>query len=141
MGQQAEAVGADPLRPAPESKPADEGLSARQRLRRSGLFAETYAQERCYRGRYMVLWLRQGEGAALRLGVVTSRKVGEAVVRVRARRMLREAFRRNRRRLTGAVDVVLVARASLLTATPAELAGELLRLAERAGLLRPANTG
>jgi len=86
----------------------------------------------------MVLWLRQGEGATLRLGVVASRKVGGAVARARARRLLREAFRRNRRRLRGAADVVLVARAGLLTAAPAAITGELLQLAGRAGLLPPA---
>lgn len=48
-----------------------------------------------------------------RLGVITSRRVGEAVVRSRARRHLREAFRLNQPQLAQAADVVLVARPSI----------------------------
>jgi ribonuclease P protein component len=112
----------------------DEGLSAARRLRATGLFAEAYDQNRCQRGRHMLLWLRSGPGAALRLGVVTSRKVGDAVARVRARRRMREVFRRHRASLQGEVDVVLIARASLPAAPWAEVVQDFLKLAERAGL-------
>ena len=112
-----------------------EGLPAARRLRATGLFAETYDQNRCQRGRYMLLWLRSGPDAALRLGVVTSRKVGDAVARVKARRRMREIFRRRRPQLQGAFDVVLIARASLPDAPWDELVKDFLKLAERAGLM------
>ncbi len=82
----------------------------------------------------MLLWLRSGPGAALRLGVVTSRKVGDAVARNRARRRMREVFRRQRAGLRGEVDVVLIARASLPAAPWNEVVQDFLKLAERAGL-------
>lgn len=117
-----------------------EGLPAVRRLRATGLFAEAYEQNRCQRGRYMLLWLRSGPDAALRLGVVTSRKVGDAVTRVKARRRMREIFRRRRSQLRGAFDVVLIARASLPEAPWDEVVKDFLKLAERAGLL-PGGTG
>ncbi len=83
----------------------------------------------------MVLWLRSGDDAALRLGVVSSRKVGGAVQRTRARRLLRDVFRRNRHRLTGPVDVVLVARAAILRAPPAAREADFLSLARAAGIM------
>ena len=83
----------------------------------------------------MVLWLRTGDGAALRLGVVASRKVGGAVKRARAKRLLREAYRRNRFRFQGSYDVVLVARADLFRAPWDDIVQELLTLAGQAGLL------
>ena len=113
----------------------DEGLPAARRLRATGLFAEAYDQNRCQRGRYMLLWLRRGPDAALRLGVVTSRKVGDAVARVKARRRMRELFRRRRSQMHGAFDVVLIARASLPDAPWAELVQDFQKLAARAGLL------
>ena len=120
--------------PARKEQP-DEGLPAARRLRTTGLFAEAYDQNRCQRGRHMLLWLRRGPDAALRLGVVTSRKVGDAVARVRARRRLREVFRRHRAQLRGAFDVVLIARASLPGAPWDEVVNDFMKLAERAGLL------
>ena len=69
------------------------------------------------------------------MGVVASRKVGEAVARARAKRRLREAFRRNRYRLSGPCDVILVSRRSILSARWEEIETELLALARQAGLL------
>ena len=45
-------------------------------------------------------------GQSSRLGVVTSRKIGGAVARSRARRLLRESFRLHQRELAQAVDLV-----------------------------------
>lgn len=113
-----------------------EALPRRGRLCAPALFQDTYAQGRKYVGRAMVLWVRSGEGAALRLGVVSSRRVGPAVDRVRARRRLREAYRRHRNLFEGAFDVVLVARGPAISAPWDELVSELLRLARRAGLVK-----
>jgi len=83
----------------------------------------------------MVLWLSKAPDASLRLGVVSSRVIGKAVQRNRARRRLREAWRLNRFRFRGDVDVVLVARRSILTAKWEDVTGDLIWLAKRAGIL------
>ncbi len=114
----------------------DQGLGRHQRLTQPRLFEETYAQRNKHVGRFMVLWLRSGEGAALRLGVVTSRKVGHAVIRTRARRRIREVYRRNRHQFSGAYDVVIVARASLPGAAWEDVTKDFLDLVTRAGLLK-----
>ncbi len=112
-------------------------LSKKQRLTKASLFREAFAQKRSFVGRLMVLWLREGEGAALRLGVVTSKKVSKrAVDRNLGRRRLREAFRTNRDQFQGDVDVVIIARRNILKATQAEVESELLYLARKAGLSR-----
>ena len=112
-------------------------LSKKQRLTKASLFREAFAQKRSFVGRLMVLWLRKGEGAALRLGVVTSKKVSNrAVDRNLGRRRLREAFRVNRDQFHGEVDVVIIARRNILDASQAEVEAELLRLAGKAGLLK-----
>ncbi len=114
----------------------DQRLDRSRRLIRSSCFQEAFAQQHKRVGRYMVLWRRSGDDAALRLGVVTSRKVGGAVKRVKARRMLREVFRRNRWQLAGAYDLVLVARAALVAATFHDIEQEFLTLARKSGLLK-----
>jgi ribonuclease P protein component len=123
---------------SPEDKPVSKNtLSKKQRLIQASLFGEAFAQKSSFVGRYMVLWLRTGQDAALRLGVVTSKKVSNrAVDRNLARRRLREIFRQHRAELSGPFDIVIIARHNLLFASHAEAEAEFLRLAERAGLLK-----
>ncbi len=113
----------------------DRRLRRHQRLTSTAEFEETYAQGKSGATRTLVMWLRHGPGASLRLGVVASRVIGNAVHRSRAKRRLREAWRLNRSRFKGEVDVVLVARRSILTAPWQDVNDDLLRLAKRAGLL------
>lgn len=83
------------------------------------------------------MWLRTGDDACLRLGVVTSkRSFRRAVDRAKARRILREAYRLNRWRLDGDCDVVLVARRRLLEVHLNQVQAELLKLAGKAGMLK-----
>ena len=83
-----------------------------------------------------MLWLRNGEDADRRLGVVASRKVGNSVARSKAKRRLREWFRRNRHRLKAPEDVILVARYRILTASQTELEADLESVFSRAGQLQ-----
>ena len=109
-------------------------LPRHRRLLHSSLFEECRHQQQRYAGHRMVLCLRSGPGASLRLGVVASRRLGGAVVRNRAKRRLREAFRLCRHMLSGQYDVILVARAGINQSSTAEVCKELLILAKRAGI-------
>ena len=113
----------------------DQGLGRNRRLTRTSFFQQTYAQGRRVVGRAMVLWLREGEGASLRLGVVASRKVGGAVQRACAKRLMREVYRRNRHRFSGPFDIVLVARRGILEMRWDDIVSELLDLARKVGLM------
>ncbi len=91
-------------------------------------------------GPLMVVFLKprldaQPEGSGSRLGVVASRKVGNAVVRNRVKRQLREAYRHLRPELLTLDalkdgDVVVVARAAAAEASSACMA-EALQLGLR----------
>ncbi len=121
---------------SPPTSGLDCSLPKRRRLVRSALFSETFSQNRKWVGRYMVLWRRSGEEAALRLGVITSKKVHlRANKRNRARRRLREAYRRLRPYLSGAYDIILVGRRAILDAEWNEILRELIALAEKAQLI------
>jgi ribonuclease P protein component len=56
---------------------------------------------------------RRPEGSPLRLGITASRKIGGAVQRSRARRLIREGFRAVFNELPGALDIVVIVRRPL----------------------------
>lgn len=78
-------------------------------------------------GPLFLLLAAESAGRPARLGIVASRRVGTAVVRNRAKRVVREAFRRNKP--APGVDLVVVAKRELATSGMAEVESELrLRL-------------
>jgi len=72
-------------------------------------------------------------GPDVRMTVVASRRVGNAVQRNRAKRLLREAARTQA--WQGGLDVVLVARSACASSGLAEVTDELRTLGERLGVL------
>lgn len=90
------------------------------------------------RGCLVANWSRSTPGHASRLGIVTSRRIGSAVVRNRARRLLREAFRLHQHQLTHPLDLVLIARPSIVGRTLQEVEMDLLSVLGRHGLLQSA---
>ena len=56
-----------------------------------------------------------------RLGVTVSRRVGNAVVRNRIKRAVREWFRQNRGSFTGPVDLIVIARKSASSLSSGEV--------------------
>jgi ribonuclease P protein component len=91
---------------------------------------------RMVRGCLIANWLPVPDGHSSRLGVITSAKIGNAVVRSRARRLLREAFRQHQAELDHPVEMVLVARASIVGKSFQEAEADYLTVLRQAGLLR-----
>ncbi len=92
--------------------------------------------ERLAQGCLVANWNKLPEGAAPKLGVVTSRKIGGAVQRTRARRLLRESFRLHQHEFTQPVEIILVARNSIAGKKFADVERDYLATLRRAGLLK-----
>ena len=122
QGPQAAYPGAllKPLVPSFDVAPlkASQALPKRRRLSARTEFQKVYAEGQRYDGRLLAAFLRKNELAEHRLGVTASTKaIGKSVDRNRAKRLLRELFRRSAADLQGlqqTYDWVLNAKRFLL---------------------------
>ena len=104
-----------------------------QRLRQRREFAEVYRRGRTYRSELLVLRALQSGGPVSRFGFTAGVALGNAVVRNRLKRRLREAVRSLP--VSPGWDLVLNARRGAGDANYGRLHAQVSDLMERAGLL------
>lgn len=138
-----------PTAPAPpatvEARGPRFGLSRAQRIRRRAEFVRIQGSPVRVTTRHLLLLLAltvttDETLVPARLGVVASRKVGPSVVRSRAKRLVREAFRLHPEVFPAGLDVVVIVRPGTHLLRLADLAAEVVgaapALARRARELR-----
>jgi ribonuclease P protein component len=107
-----------------------------RRLTRTSEFGRVKQEGCTERAKFMVLGFLPVENSGVsRVGFVTSRSLGSAVVRNRVRRRLREIVRKHQRDLRDNFWIVLIARRDAASASYQVLEDEWLRLAKRASIL------
>lgn len=97
------------------------GFGKSQRVRRRGEFKRVFDSNYKVSSRYFTLLFVPGATAVPRLGIVASRKLGDAVRRNRAKRVIREVFRHLNADADAPVDVVVIPRRELFDAPFADL--------------------
>ena len=114
-----------------------QGLPRSRRLHLKEDFKNIIHDGKRISGHGLVLWYKPAPDGQQdrRLGIVVSKKLGGAVVRIRAKRLLREAFRLNREQLATGVDYIFHPIDSEALATLEQTQEALLNLCRRAGLL------
>lgn len=119
----------------PRGLPPDSSQSfpkSRRLLRRAD-FQGVYNEGIKIAGPLFLLFVRpREEGGSCRIGLTASRKAGKAVVRNRAKRLLREAVRRNWEVMPKGCDCVLHVRMWMREAAYAEVEAEIRRTMKRA---------
>ena len=86
-----------------------------ERIRRHAEFQRIYERGVKMHSRYATVFLLANEVGVGRLGIAATRKLGGAVRRNRAKRLIREVFRRNK--VAPGFDVVVVPKRDLLDAS------------------------
>ena len=120
----------------PESRPSRR-LARPRPLRRGSDFADLREKgQRRVRGCVIANWRALPPGSTSRAGFITSRKLGGAVIRNRARRLLREVFRLHQHDLRGPVNAVLVARPSIVGKRFADVERDFLAAMGEAQMLK-----
>jgi ribonuclease P protein component len=111
-------------------------LPRNRRMARSGEFRRVREEGRTAAGRNFVLAaLDTGTQAPARFGVITSKRVGNAVTRNRLRRQIRSIWREEGEAIAEGYLVVTIARVRSPSASFSQLRGEWCNLAQRLGVL------
>jgi ribonuclease P protein component len=108
-------------------------FSPRRRLRAAAQFDAVFKRGARLGGRLFLLVVLPNRLGHDRLGLAVSRRVGGAVERSRARRLLRESFRRTQRASGAGLDLVVVPHPELVACGQAEVDRELRERLRRVG--------
>jgi ribonuclease P protein component len=116
------------------------GLTRRERLTSPGQFRRVFHKGIRVDGPLFSVVAAANDCGHDRLGLAASRRVGGAVARNRAKRLLRECFRRHKRPQPPALDLVLMAKNEIVGCVQGEVDREyeqrLRRLQERVSRAR-----
>lgn len=98
-------------------------------------FRRAYARGKSFVTPILVVYVVKNRYHALRVGITTSKKIGNAVRRSRSRRVIREAMRELAPTIKSGYDLVLVARSKTPFVKSTEVMEALKQQLEKAGLL------
>ena len=105
-------------------------------LKENHLFRRIYSRGRTAADSRLALYVRGNGMKGCRLGLTVSTKVGNAVVRNRVRRRLREIYRLHEEQVLGGRDVVVVARSRAASSDYRQMERSFLKLADKLELLK-----
>ena len=107
------------------------------RLTRSEDFKRVRRSGKSYAHPLVVLIVQTHDQPRVKVGVAAGRTVGTAIHRNRAKRLLREAMRTLVPNITSGLDVILIARPGLASATLEDTRRALTNLLQRALIFTP----
>ena len=99
-------------------------------------FKHVYENGKSFTNKYLVMYVLENGTGKNRLGVVTSKKVGNSVVRHRVRRLIKESYRLHEGIFNSGLDMVVIARQSAATVGFFEVESALLHLAKLHGMIK-----
>lgn len=104
------------------------------KLKENRDFRRAYARGKSYVSPYTAVYVNKNRAHAVRLGITTGKKIGNAVSRNRAKRVITAAFRTCLARIRPGYDIVIVARTRILAAKSTEVAAALQKQLKAAGI-------
>jgi len=116
-------------------------VQRRYRLRHSVQFQRVRREGQAWPHPLLVFCAAANDLPYSRFGIVASKHIGNAVVRNRVKRLLREAIRVRRAKVAPGWDVVLVARTLIVEAVLRRIGEALDSLLQQAGLIEERRGG
>ena len=105
-------------------------------LRRKDDFTAIYRRGRSIGERYIVFFYRKNDLSYNRTAFLASKKVGNSVVRNRARRLMKESYRQIFERLAVGYDIIFIARKTIVNLKCADVKKSIEAATRRSGILK-----
>ena len=93
-----------------------------EKLKINKEFRRVYGRGKSYVNPLVVSYIMKTRGDEIRIGITVSKKLGTAVMRNRAKRVITAAFRQCLPNISTGYDIVFVARSRILTAKSSQVA-------------------
>lgn len=106
-------------------------LKKADKLRKNTQFQAVYKGGKSVANRLLVLYMLPNHSEGGKIGFAAGKRLGNAVVRNRVKRMMREAFRLNRDQLPAGYDFILVGRRPVVGVKTQDVISAFLNLAGR----------
>lgn len=103
-------------------------------VNKNGTFRRAYNRGKCFVSPEVVTYIIRNRSKSLRIGITTSKKVGKAVQRNRARRIIKEAYRLISDDISCGFDVIFVARKKTSEVKMNTIRGRIISHLRRAGV-------
>ena len=103
-------------------------------INQNSTFVKGYRKGRCFVHGLVVVYVLKNKLGRVRIGITSSKKIGGAVVRNRARRVIREAVRASGLRLDQGYDLIFVARSRTARSKSTRLIAPIRKAFRQAGV-------
>lgn len=110
-----------------------------EKIKKNEEFQIMYNKGQKFFGHYFLLYIKKNNLNKNRFGVVVSKKTGNAVCRVRLKRLFREIFRNNEKSFLNSYDYIFIAKRTagekFKELKMQELRKDIFRIFKKAGLI------
>ncbi len=108
-----------------------------EKLKKNCEFQKVYNNGKSYANHILVVYiLHHRNDPTRKIGFSISKKIGNAVVRNRIRRMIVEIYRLNQDRFRNGLDIIIIPRYKIVNSTYQQIEKGLIKLFSKAGILK-----
>lgn len=106
------------------------------RLRKNAEFKKVYIGGKNFWNRNLILYIKKNKLEESRFGITITKKIGNAVVRNKIRRRVKEIYRLNLYRIKDGYDLILLPKKNVVDISYKELESALIHILKISGMLK-----
>jgi len=111
-------------------------MEKRYKLRKNMEFKKVYSGGKNFWNRNLILYIRKNKLEESRFGVTITKKIGNAVVRNKIKRRIKEIYRLNMYRIKDGYDLIFIPKKNVVDISYKELESALIHILKLSNMLK-----